>query len=90
MLIYSMSEPNTTLITSHTIRINILLSVRRIYGFEMVLSILYFTAVVLGASISFYGGEKVAHSILLFGILQGPVALPSLTSLGMSREEVSM
>lgn len=28
MLIYSMSEPNTTLITAHTIRINILLSVR--------------------------------------------------------------
>lgn len=31
MLIYGMSEPNTTLITAHTIRINILLSVRA-YG----------------------------------------------------------
>lgn len=60
MLIYSMSEPNTTLITAHTIRINILLSVGR-----WVLSVLYFTAV-LGASISFYGGEKVAHARFCF------------------------
>lgn len=60
-----MSEPNTTLITSHTIRINILLSFGSyMYGFEAASSILYFT-VVYGASISFYGGEKVAHSVLL-------------------------
>lgn len=57
MLIYSMSEPNTTLITAHTIRINILLSV----VWSGVIHPIFH-----GASISFYGGEKVAHLVLLF------------------------